>query len=561
MARTYFGKELRRLQQGLQIRGRRWIYVPYDQATDAVGPLSRENPNHLGIVLVENPWKASRRPCHKQKLALILANLRHFALEQAARGVAVRHIIARGAYRTALDFLVKELGPLKVMEPAERELRSDLEPLVKAKAVQFLPHEGWLTTREEFFAAAGETSPWRMDSFYRAMRRESGILMRGGKPEGGKISFDRENRLPWKGTPPAPEPPAFPRDQIKEEVGRLIEQTFSHHPGALDLDHLPATASDARTLWAWAKKKCLPFFGPYEDAMSTLSTGLFHTRLSALLNIHRLNPRSILREAEKMEIPLASKEGFIRQILGWREFVRHVHLATDGFRRLPGGDPPVAAVPGDGGFRQWREKPWLSSPHPADPDGGAEPNFLSGKTPLPPAYWGQKSGLSCLDRVAAEVWAEGYSHHITRLMILANIATLLDVRPREITDWFWVAYTDAYDWVVEPNVLAMGTFAVGQLMTTKPYISGAAYIDRMSDFCRDCRFDPKRNCPITHLYWAFLARHGKLLRKNPRMAIPMNSLMKRGKDLQKKDRAVFETLQKLLGAGEEVGPKDLSKIL
>ncbi len=295
--------------------------------------------------------------------------------------------------------------------------------------------------------------------------------------------------------------------------------------------------------------------------MSTLSTGLFHTRLSALLNIHRLTPRNILRDTEKMEIPLASKEGFIRQILGWREFVRHVHLATDGFRRLPGGGPPVAAAPGDGGYRQWRGKPWPSSPHPADPDGGAEPNFLSGETPLPPAYWGQKSGLSCLDRVAADVWAEGYSHHITRLMILANLATLLDVRPREITDWFWVAYTDAYDWVVEPNVLAMGTFAVGGLMTTKPYISGAAYIDRMSDFCRDCRFDPKRNCPITPLYWAFLARHEKLLRENPRMAIPMNSLMKRGKDLQKKERAVFETVQKILAAGEEIGPDDLQKIL
>ncbi len=240
-------------------RGRRWLYVPYDQITDRIGPLSRENPNNLGIVLVENPWKASRRPYHKQKLALILANLRHFALEQAARGVAVRHLVARGAYRTALEPLVKELGPLQVMEPAERELRSDLEPLVKAKAVRFLPHEGWLTTREQFSSSAVETPPWRMDTFYRSIRRESGILMRDGKPEGGKISFDRENRLPWKGTPPAPGPPAFPRDPIKEEVGRLIEQTFSQHPGTLDLDHLPATASDARTSGTGRKKNVSPF--------------------------------------------------------------------------------------------------------------------------------------------------------------------------------------------------------------------------------------------------------------------------------------------------------------
>ena len=133
---------------------------------------------------------------------------------------------------------------------------------------------------------------------------------------------------------------------------------------------------------------------------------------------------------------------------------------------------------------------------PQGPRRGSGAEFLeSGKAPLPPAYWGEKSGLACLDRVVADVWAEGYSHHITRLMILSNLATLLDVRPREITDWFWVAYTDAYDWVVEPNVLAMGTFAVGELMTTKPYISGAAYIDRMSDFCADCRFDPRNELP------------------------------------------------------------------
>ena len=260
MAETYFGKELKRLQRGLKTAGRRWIYVPYDQMTDAVGPLSRENPEHLGIVLVENPWKASRRPYHKQKLALILANLRHFALEQARRGVAVRHAVTRGPYRTALEPLVKELGPLRVMEPAERELRADLEPLVKAKAIEFIPHEGWLTTRDQFFSGAGESPPWRMDSFYRHMRRETGILMKGGKPEGGKVSFDQENRLAWKGDPPAPSPPAFPRDPIKEEVGRLIEQFFPHHPGRLDLDHLPGDRFRcAKALGVGEKKLSSPF--------------------------------------------------------------------------------------------------------------------------------------------------------------------------------------------------------------------------------------------------------------------------------------------------------------
>jgi deoxyribodipyrimidine photolyase-related protein len=558
MGETFFGKELRKLQQGLKPRGRRWLYIPYDQVTDSLGPLAREDPKTLGIVLVENPWKASRRPYHRQKLALILANLRHFALEQSQRGVAVRHAVTRGPYRTALEPLVKELGPLQVMEPAERELRADLEPLVKAKAMMFIPHEGWLTTRDQFFSGAGESPPWRMDSFYRQVRRETGILMKGGRPEGGKISFDQQNRMPWKGEPPAPSPPTFPRDPIKEEVGRMIPQLFPHHPGSLDLNHLPATSSDAQKLWEWAKHKCLPLFGPYEDAMSTRSRGIFHTRLSALLNIHRLLPRKILTEVEKMKIPLASKEGFIRQVLGWREFVRHAHSATDGFRELPRGNPPVAGVPGDGGYRRWSGKPWPSLRGPNDPDGGAEPNFLDCQFPLPPAYWGEKSGLSCLDRVVEDVWAEGYSHHITRLMVLSNLATLLDVRPREITDWFWIAYTDAYDWVVEPNVLAMGTFAVGELMTTKPYISGAAYIDRMSDYCAECRFDPRNNCPIAHLYWAFLSRHERLLNKNPRLFMAMRSLAKREAGLKRKDRAVFKILQKLLSEGKAVGPENLS---
>ena len=201
MAETYFGKELRRLQRGLKARGRRWVYVPYDQVTDFLGPLSREDPRDLGIVLVENPWKASRRPYHKQKLALILANLRHFALEQARRGISVRHAVTRGPYRTALQPLVGELGPIRVMEPAERELRVDLEPLVKAKALEFIPHEGWLTNREQFFAGAGESPPWRMDSFYRHMRRKTGILMKGGNRKGERSALIKRTVSPGRAIP------------------------------------------------------------------------------------------------------------------------------------------------------------------------------------------------------------------------------------------------------------------------------------------------------------------------------------------------------------------------
>ena len=165
--------------------------------------------------------------------------------------------------------------------------------------------------------------------------------------------------------------------------------------------------------------------------------------------------------------------------------------------------------------------------------------------------------MACLDHVVSTVWEDGYSHHITRLMILSNLATLLDVQPRQLTDWFWVAYTDAYDWVVEPNVLGMGTFALGEMMITKPYVSGAAYINRMSDYCSACAFNPKTNCPITTLYWAFLARHQEKLRDNPRLRMPYVSLKKRRKGQREKDQASFQILRDALLAAERVAPQDM----
>ncbi len=523
------------LAESARDRGkRRWIFVPYDQLSDEIGPLAREDPRELGVIMVECPGKAARRPYHRQKLALVLANMRHFALEQAARGVAVLHVVAPHSYAEALAPLARELGPIRVMRPAERELCADLARLAVAGQLELLPHEGWLTTREQFTALAGDP-PWRLDRFYRAARRATGTLVARGRPAGGKWSFDTENRLPWKGDPPAPTAPRFQSDPIKDEVADLIAARYGDHPGQLDLEALPATRDDAEHLWRWAQTECLPHFGPFEDAMSARSRGLFHTRISSLLNLHRLLPARVVRDAARLDIPLASKEGFIRQVLGWREFMRHVHEATDGFRRLPGAGLRVRTAEHE--------------------DGGAEPSFLGAAGPLPPAYWGRiRSGLACLDTVVSDVWREGYSHHITRLMVLANIATLLDVSPRALTDWFWVAFTDAYDWVVEPNVLGMGTYAAGDLMTTKPYVSGAAYIDRMSDLCPPCAFDPRANCPLTPLYWAFLARHEPELDANPRMRLPLAALRKRSAAARKRDQSAFRRASAELARGRPLSP-------
>lgn len=525
----------------------RFVFVAPDQLSDRIGPLARAAPAELGVVVVESPRKARLRPYHRQKLALVLTALRHFALEQAASGRRVVHLVAAdddtGDYASVLRPFARAHGPLLAMTPAERELRRDLQPLVDEGLLELVPHEGWLSTAADFEAAGPAGGPWRMDAFYRAVRRRTGILMDArGKPEGGQFSFDGDNRKSWKGAPPAPTPPRFVVDDVTAEVVRLVETRFADHPGTLDGGALPATAADATTLWTWAKAQCLPHFGPYEDAMSTRSRGLFHSRVSALMNLHRLLPKEVVDDVVALELPLSSKEGFIRQVIGWREFVKRVHDDSDGFRvgRAALVDGAVAGAP----------------------------SFLGAADPLPPAFWpkegsgpwrGAESGLSCLDRVVDDVWAEGYSHHITRLMVLGNIATLLDVSPRELTDWFWVAYTDAFDWVVEPNVLGMATFGAGDVMTTKPYVAGSAYIDTMSDFCRGCAFSPKKRvdeggCPLTPLYWDFLRRHEPQLRDIERLTLPLASMRKRSDEQHAADERVFAITRRALQAGQRLTP-------
>lgn len=537
--------------------------MPYDQLSDRMGPLAREEAGSLGIVLAETPAKGRRRPYHPAKLALLLSNLRHFALEQAERGVAVRHLAGEAGYGELLAEVVRETGPLRVMEPAERELRVELRPLVRDGRLEVLPHEGWLTPPDAL-QRSQKGPPWRMDAFYRWVRRQTGILMENGRPTGGKFSWDAHNRKPWPGEPPPPREPQFPVDPVKAEVLDLVRRRFGDHWGELRPEHLPAARGEPGALWAWARHECLPWFGPFEDAMSARSTTLFHTRIAPLLNLHRLLPREVVEDVLALDLPLPSREGFIRQVLGWREFVRHVHRATDGFRTLPeverglaGRRPGPTVRPGPtpaGGP--------AATPPAAGPDetSGAAPSFLGAHHPLPPAFWGTPSGLHCLDSVVDDVRREGYSHHITRLMVLSNLATLLAVEPRELTDWFWSSYADAYDWVVEPNVLGMGTHAVGDLMTTKPYVSGAAYIHRMSDYCGGCAFDPARDCPVTPLYWAFLQRNREALAGNPRMALPLASATKRPPEVRARDAAVFRWAVDRLGAGLTLTPEGLPEL-
>ena len=333
----------------------------------------------------------------------------------------------------------------------------------------------------------------------------------------------------------------------------MVESVFVHHPGRVNPDVLVVGRDQALQLWRWCLKECLQHFGPYQDAMTRQSSSLFHSRISGLLHLHLLLPREVVADVEGMPLPIASKEGFIRQVLGWREYMFHIHRATRGLRELPFAvsEKPASRL-ADGGYWKWSGQ---RAPHPKD-DSGASPNYLGAKENLFPAYWGTTTGMTCLDACVKSVWDEAYGHHISRLMVLANFANLMDLHPRQVTDWFWVAYHDAFDWVVEPNVFGMGVFAMGPTMTTKPYVAGSSYINKMSDFCGSCAFDPKTNCPFKRLYWQFFERHHAKLNNIQRLRMPLVQIKKRSAADKAQDRVVFDTIKKRLSKGKTVQPSD-----
>ncbi len=523
-----------------QAGGRTWVFVPYDRLNDRIGPLAKLKPEEAGLILIESHAKGRNRPYHKKKVLVVLSNMRHFALEQKARGVMVAFRNAPESYGEQLLAVQQELGidTIHTALPAERELRKDLEAAVAAGLrLDVVADDAWLSTPEDWEAVFGSGKAARgrqylMEKFYRHMRKKTGLLMTPtGSFVGGKLSFDEENRRPYKGEVPVPTRPTFAPDAITLELIDWLSGNGIESIGTFEGFDLPCTAEDCATFWQFALAELLPHFGPFEDAMSSREPMMFHSAISALMNVSRLLPREIVADVaagyEGMTVPLASAEGFIRQIVGWREFVRHMHNATDGYRTIEQSpDPPENLHAHEYSHLLVKNR------NPAAPDQPARPSALDAHLPLPPAYWGVRSGMFCLDTATGQVMQQGWSHHILRLMVLSNLATLCGFSPRELTDWFWVAYVDAYDWVVEPNVLGMATFADGGLTATKPYVSGAAYIDRMSDYCGKCALNPKKStgpgsCPFTALYWTFMERHQDLLGSNQRMRMPFATLRKK----------------------------------
>jgi len=467
---------------------------------------------------------------HKARIAIFLAAIRHFRDALREKGLAVDyhaldHEGNRGSFATELDEAVRRLRPqrLVVVEPGEWRVEQALAAAAKTLGLTLdvRPDRHFLCSHQEFASHADGRKQLRLEYFYREMRRGLGLLVEGGKPVGGRWNYDAANRLSFGADGPGdiPRPLSFPPDDVTREVLRLVESRFADHPGSLDHFDWPVTPADARRALDDFVTHRLPHFGPYEDAMWTGQPYLYHSRLSAAVNLKLLAPRDAAAAVEKAyregRAPLQSAEAVIRQFIGWREFIRGVY---------------------------WRFMPDYE-----------KANVFRADAPLPWFYWTGETEMACLREVIGQTLALGFAHHIQRLMVAGLFAQLLGVQPFEVHKWFLAIYVDAVDWVTLPNVLGMSQFADGGLMSSKPYAATGRYIQRMSNYCVGCRFDPAKSlgedaCPFTTLYWDFLMRHERPLRANRRMGFQMRNLDRLSRDDKAAIRKQADALRDALAA-------------
>jgi deoxyribodipyrimidine photolyase-related protein len=444
--------------------------------------LSHDNPALEGadrVLLVESRATLARATRHRQRRHLVLSAMRHFAAELRDRGVDV----TERRVATFAEGLAGEPGVVCAApnsKPAARRLAR--------LGVRFVPSTQFLTAPEDFTAWAGGRKRLVMEDFYRAQRRRLGLLVEpDGKPSGGRWNFDRDNRRPPRAGLHAPEPWLPAEDAIDAEVRRDLDAMGLAEWGEDAPRAWPATAAEARAALDDFLTRRAPRFGPWQDAMVPGERWLFHARLSSSFNLWLLDPLEACRAVEAAyragHVPIASAEGFIRQVAGWREYVWGMYW-----------------------LRDWRGD-----------------DALRAQSPLPAAFWTGETDANCLRSCVRDVAETGYAHHIQRLMVLGNLMLLLGVRPWEAVEWFRTAFIDGAEWVMAPNVAGMATWADGGVMMTKPYAAGGNYIDRMSGYCEGCAHEP-RSCPVTALYWDWTARHAERFSGNRRMRMPLRAL-------------------------------------
>lgn len=499
-----------------------------DQLSHANPALEGLDARRDRVLMIEAPGEATHVWSHKARIALFLAAMRHFAAELEARRVPLTYLrlddddepalVAR--FAAQLDALRPER--VSVCEPGEWRLLAALQDACARRRIPLdvLPDTHFLCSREEFAAWAGESRTLRMEFFYRAMRRRHRVLMHGNAPEGGTWNYDRENRAGFGRSGPGaiPAPRAFPADGITRTVLAEVAARFPHHPGSLESFDWPVTRADALGALADFVDCRLESFGRYQDAMWTGTPFAWHSRLSAALNLKLLGPREVIDAAlaahRARRLPVASVEGFVRQILGWREFVRGVY--------------------------------WLDMP------GLAAANHFGHRHALPAWYWTGEVQMRCMREALGQTLQHGYAHHIQRLMVTGNFALLAGIAPAAVSDWYLAAYVDAVEWVELPNTAGMALYANGGRFTSKPYVASGAYIRRMSNYCDGCRFRPDRRdgpdaCPFTVLYWHFLDRNERGLAANPRTGLMARNVARLAPDERRRIRAGGDRLLADLG--------------
>lgn len=463
---------------------------------------------HDAVWMAEVDEESTHVPSSQPRTALFLAAMRHFAQALQADGRRVHYTRLddagnRGRLADELDAAIERLQPqaLVMTAPGDHRVLRALQAVAAARglALELRPDRHFFCTVREFAAHARSRRTLRLEFFYREQRRRHGVLMDGGEPCGGRWNYDADNREAFgrDGPPPHGEPPRFEPDAITREVLDLVRRRFAGHPGRLDSFTWPVTRAQALHALQRFVAERLAGFGRWQDALWPGEPWLWHSQLSAALNLKLLDPHEVVAAAEAAyragRVPLESAEGFIRQILGWREYVRGVY-----WTRMPGY---------------------------------AELNAWDAHEPLPAFYWSGDTPMACLADAIGQTLEHGYAHHIQRLMVTGLYALLLGVEPKELHAWYLAVYVDAVEWVELPNTLGMSQNADGGLMASKPYVASGRYIERMSAgrLCAGCRFRPGERvgdtaCPFTTLYWDFLLRHEATLAANPRMVMPLKHL-------------------------------------
>ncbi|KEF43517.1 MAG: deoxyribodipyrimidine photolyase [Cyanobium sp. CACIAM 14] len=485
------------------------VWVLGDQLHPGQAALADQDRSRVRVLLIESAAWPSGRPVHVQKLVLVWSAMRHFAAELRLAGWSVDHLEVEDFGEALRSWIAREgIRELRLMEPADRPFRRMVEALALPVTLVWVPSNAFLWSRSAFAAWASGRRQLRMETFYREGRRRFGVLMAEGgeQPLGDRWNYDQENRRPPGRGLVGPEPLWFEPDAITGAViakvaalgERRLAAGASPLPGNLEPFRWGVTRAQAHAVLEHFIDTRLERFGPHQDAMVSGQPTLWHALLSPYLNLGLLHPLEVIRRVEAegraRRTPLASLEGFLRQVLGWREYTHGLHH-------------------------------WFGE------DYGAS-NHFDHHEPLP-AFFERLggSGMACLDDTFAAIRELAYAHHIQRLMLLANYGLIAGLEPAALTSWFRRVFIDGFDWVMETNVLGMGLFADGGRLASKPYAASGSYINRMGTYCKGCRFDPKQRtgehaCPFNTLYWDFLDRHRGSLGANPRMALVMKQLEK-----------------------------------